>query len=463
MLDYLLAMSSLSPRHAELLAAADPAVLGARLRAAREAKGWRQAEVAGDSLSVGYVSRIERGQRRATPAVLVALGERLGIGIDDLVRDEQVEAAQELRLGLSYVELALESGQALEAESQVRDHLARARNLGNAELVRQARLLLARALEAGGDLESAIIELEDLLDGPMTPALVEIGIALCRCYRQVGDLALATGVGDRLGPRLAEAGLEGTDEAVRLVMTVAMAHIEQGNLSRAERMCRTAMERAEEMGSPAARAATYWNSSIVLFERGEVAGALALARRALALLGEGKDTRNLARLRLQLGRLQFELSPERPAEAIEYAQQGRDELAWSSASAAEIAQGDVLIAELLLKMGAADQAADLAEVAAEALTASPVGHAEAGLVQGAAQAAVGDVDGARRSLDLVARSLGRAEPGDRRAAQVWFELADVLESLGDHERAHEALRDAGLSSGLRRRTATPRTTVVRGG
>ena len=40
---------------------------------------------------------------------------------------------------------------------------------------------------------------------------------------------------------------------------------------------------------------------------------------------------------------------------------------------------------------------------------------------------------------------------DRGAAQLWFELADLLEDVGDVEAAREAYRSAAASTGLRSR------------
>ena len=65
-------------RDADLLKEIDPTQLGHRIRAARVAKGWTQTELAGDDISVGYVSRIESGQRRPNGAVLSDLAGRLG-------------------------------------------------------------------------------------------------------------------------------------------------------------------------------------------------------------------------------------------------------------------------------------------------------------------------------------------------------------------------------------------------
>ena len=41
---------------------------------------------------------------------------------------------------------------------------------------------------------------------------------------------------------------------------------------------------------------------------------------------------------------------------------------------------------------------------------------------------------------------------DRDAAQLWFELADLLEDVGDVEAARDAYRSAAAASGLRTRT-----------
>ncbi|MDN5746319.1 MAG: helix-turn-helix transcriptional regulator, partial [Nocardioidaceae bacterium] len=124
-------MSELSPHQADLLRAADPVVLGARLRAAREARGWTQTAVADGDISIGYLSRIERGERRPTLKVVATLTRRMGIEVQALLIDDRPRVEEEVRLGLDYAELSLESGQALEAESQSRAHLDRATEIGS--------------------------------------------------------------------------------------------------------------------------------------------------------------------------------------------------------------------------------------------------------------------------------------------------------------------------------------------
>lgn len=454
-------MSELPPRHAALLRAIDPVELGARLRAARESRGWTQTALADGDISIGYLSRIERGERRPTLKVVATLSRRMGIGIDELLVDERPRVEEEIRLGLDYAELALESGQALDAEHQARQHLARAVEANHAELAERGRFLLARSLEARGDLDEAIIELERLIEQASPLVAVRAGIALSRCYRRVGDVALAVEVGDRLQPRLREDGLAQTDEGVQLAMTVAMAHIEQGNLSRAARICREAVATAEQTTSATARSAAYWNSSIVYSERGELPVAIELAQRALALLGEGRDARNLARLRIELGRLQLNLDPPQVDLALQHLTKGRDELAWSSAATNEVAWGDMLLAQALLHDGQTSEAIDLARSAQAVLGADqPLSWAEATMVLGEGLARLGQVDEAAAAYGEAAAALAGMTEADRLAAQAWYDLADLWSDIGREDEAVQALRGAASASGLRRRSRAAQDTLA---
>jgi len=436
-------------RAAELLRTIDPVALGSRLRAARIARGWTQSDLAGENFSVGYVSRIENGTRRPRMSALVALADRLEITVEELLRGASEAEVNEIKLGLSYAELALENGEDLEAEHQARDYVARAEQASLTDLAQEGRFLVARALESMGQLDDAILELESLMESTGGLLAVRCGIALCRIYREVGDLGLAIEVGERLQPVLAENRLEQSDEAIQLAMTVALAYIERGDLSRAARFCTEAIRTAEQLASPAARSAAYWNASIVYSERGDTQAALALADRALGLLGEGQDTRNLARLRLELGRLQLNLDPPNLTEALDHIRRGATELKATSASQAEVVQGDVALARALLLSGQPEQAV---ETASAARSANPgeatLGLAEAIIVQGEALAQLGRADDARAAYAQAAELLSQLGT-DRWVAQAWCELGELNEALGDFEAARIAFRAAASASGLR--------------
>ncbi len=149
---------------------------------------------------------------------------------------------------------------------------------------------------------------------------------MTRCHRNLGDLTLAIEVGERIQATLPALGLDRTDEAVQLAMTVASGYIDRGDLSKAARLCTEVVRRAEEWASPAARSAAYWSASVALSERGQIQDAVALATRALALQGEGNDTRNLARLRLSLGRLELRMDQGAVPDALAHLSRARDEL-----------------------------------------------------------------------------------------------------------------------------------------
>ena len=290
-------------RHIDLLRECDPTELGRRLRAARLAKGMTQSAVVGRDMSVAYLSRMESGQRRPTAKLLVDLSRRLEVPVEQLLGDTVPRDIDEIRLTLDYAELSLESGEAHEALTHVGEALARLESAPAIPLTERARFLHARAQEALGHTDDAIDEFERLVDGGGVAGLMRVkaGIALSRIYRECGDLGRAIDTGEHILADLVESGLDGGDEAVQLAVTIAAAYFERGDSAHAVRICRAAIAKAEALGSPTARASAYWNASAMQARRGDIDTAAPLAERALALLSEGQDTRNLARLRGELG------------------------------------------------------------------------------------------------------------------------------------------------------------------
>ncbi|MGO1849167.1 helix-turn-helix domain-containing protein [Microbacterium sp.] len=89
------------------------AAIGARLRAARHARGWTLDELAGRAgMSVSTLSRLESGKRQASLELLLPLTRQLAIGIDDLIvaetRDPRVRRPVIHRDGLIIAPLAPE-------------------------------------------------------------------------------------------------------------------------------------------------------------------------------------------------------------------------------------------------------------------------------------------------------------------------------------------------------------------
>ena len=437
-------------RNADLLKEIDPVELRQRIRALRVAKVWTQTDLAGGDISVGYVSRIESGQRRPNAAVLEDLASRLGVPADHLLRGVSAREFDEIKLTLDFAELSLESGESIEAESQARAGLARALRTSQEELVLRARFLVARALEGQGNLDEAIIELEPLVAAKTGGVLrVKCAIALCRCFRESGDLNKAIEVGERVLDQLSGTLLDASDEAVQMAVTLAAAYYERGDAGQAVRTCRKAVTKAETLTSSTARASAYWNASIMEAEQGSVSDAVPLAERALALLSEGQDSRNLARLRTQLGMMQLRLDPPDVGEAQHHLEQAAQELAWSSAGSVDIARNDLALARAHFFDGDTEKACEMsAFVHLTVREQAPIIAADAKTLEGQAAAQEGRAEEAAvayREAVLILTGIG----ADRGAAQLWFELAGLLEDIGDFDTARAAYRSAAASSGLR--------------
>jgi transcriptional regulator with XRE-family HTH domain len=443
-------------RHADLLSQADRAALGRRLRSARQARGLTQGEVAADLMSVAYLSRIETGHRRPTAPALETLSERLGVSIETLLGIADQRVVDEIRLALDYAELSLESGQPADAEKHLEGALEQMRSAKVNDMRDRARLLRARALEATKNVDDAVIELESLIEDKRTDGLTRIkaGIALSRIYRESGDLGRAIECGERVMTRVEDAGLDSCDEAVQLAVTVAAAYFERGDTAHAVRLCRKAIARAETLGSSMARASAYWNASVMQANRGDVSAAVPLAERALALLSEGQDARNLARLRTEVGRLQLELDPPALDEARLNLQQAAEEMEWSSASPVDRSWTLLGLARVSFLAGDLDGSRELiAQVHSTADGHAPLAEAEALTLEGRTHAAEGRSDLAAQSYQAAVLRLS-AIGADQSAAQLWFDLADLLGGVGLADESLDAYRRAAVSAGLRARVST---------
>ena len=443
----------------------DPAELGRRVRSARVAKGLTQTALGGAEASAAYVSRIESGQRRPGPELLETFASRLEVTVESLLDPTERPDPDEVGLELNYAELALESAEIAEAEAQTRktlDRLSESSTGALGTLRDRAHYLHARALEARGDLEGAIAHLEQVrCSGVADLQWVAARLALSRCYRETGDLHRAVECGRPALDLLEGAGLSQSDEAIRLVVTVAAAYFERGDTSEARRLCQRAVDRAERAGSPIARASAYWNASMIESRQGSVTAAVTLAERALALLSEGNDARNLARLRSELGTMQLMSGDTELEEAERTLARAAQELRTTSAGPVDVATNQLVRCKALLLREEHDEVlAQAAEVLRTVGEVAPIVAAGAHVVSGRALAAQGDLAGAHAAYAAAVRTLS-AIGADRTAGELWFELGALWESVGDVEASRDAYRSAAASTGLRVRTrATLPTTQV---
>ncbi|MEZ5095683.1 MAG: helix-turn-helix transcriptional regulator [Nocardioides sp.] len=420
--------------------------LGRRIRQARLAKDWTQGELAGTEFSVGYISRIESGERCPSHRTLTRLAARLGVTVEylntgadrdmRLARHSDVDQA-ELMLAGGDVQAAMAAAAALVDSCALKPF---------PDLERRARLVHALAYEATGDIHAAIMALEDL-DEAFTDwePDAEIGIALTRCYREVGEPAKAIVAGTRVLSALKSRGLDGATEAIRLSVTIAGAHADQGDLGQAIRIARRAIGAAEAVESPRALASAYWNASVYESEAGRLDRAVKLSTRALAILESGESTRTVARLRQQVALFMIVHSEGDLAEARGQLELASRELRWSSANPIDAAHNSYVWGRLHLREGSPEAALDCAtRISPEVQNLDPLMATEMRVLEVMALVAAGRPY-AEAFADAVA--LLTLMGTERGTAQLWFNLGETASSVGDVERTVSAYRSAAMGLG----------------
>jgi transcriptional regulator with XRE-family HTH domain len=399
---------------------------GKRIRELRVSLGLTQSVLAGDDVTIGYISRIEAGQRRPDARLVDLFAERLSSTAEYLVTGVPSQLVDEVRLALHYVELALETGEAVDAQSYLASISERLDDPRLPDHWRyEAGYLRGRLAEALGDYATAIKEVEAIAFlEPLHPRSPTALIALSRCLRENGQLVRATETAARGLDALKAQGLSGSDEAIQLSVTMAAAYFERGD-------------------TPA-----YWNASTFQSQGGNLDAAIVLASRALALFSEQRDARNLARLRVQLGRMLSRQVPTDTREAIKMLKRGRRELLATSASPADIARCDATLARAFVLDGQYDEARNLANSVLETTAdISVTSMAGAHCVLGQADAAADDRVSAKRHY-RAAVGLLTGIGADRQAAETWMELGGLFEVVGDFAGASNAYRSAAAATGL---------------
>ena len=425
------------------------AEFGQRMRSRRLDLGKSQTELAGDRLSASYVSLLESGKRMPTPEVIAALAVALDCTPEYLQHGDDPKLQERFHLGVRYAELALRNGEASDALSQLEvllDDVTHA----PADLVRSARRQRARALEAVGRLVDAIDELEDLDAGvdSRVEEHMSLTIDLVRCYQEAGDVAHALDLGAAALHSVATLGLAGTDLHAELVSTVIGAYYVRGDLVTAGRLAESALRDVDDRGTPRARAAVYWNASLVAEAADDTSAAVMLAERALALYSEGDDERSLARLRVAYGWLLLRTSPPQPQQARDVLLTAHPSLI-AVASATDVAYCETELARAELMLGRPESALTHAARAEGRLSdEARLESAYVRLVRGAALLHLDRRDEAVAEYRQAASTLAALDV-KRLAAGAWRELADAFTRLDLFQDAALAYQQALSEVGVR--------------
>lgn len=426
--------------------------LGHRIRATRIRRGLSQAQLALPELSDSYVSLIESGKRVPTPDVVRLLARKLGCSASYLSSGIDEDAQDRMRMTLEYAEIALRNGEAAEARDRLTELLADP-GLGSLpEYARRARRGHALALEATGDLEAALRELA-ALTAVLSPDYdteewIRLNIAMSRCHREKGDPGRSVAVAEGAFARVTAGPGPWSDETIKLGATLVGAYVERGDLVSGGQLAERLIAHSDEAGGAGARMAAYWEAAIVARYQADFAKAVAYGERALALLGEAADLRNLSRLRGEYGTLMLLAHPDEAERARDELQRATREMTATAAGGIDIARCLTELARAELAVGQPRRAADRAAEALDILGPEPrAAMAGALIVLGEARIRLGRAQDAVEALSRAMACLRQMEPS-REVAENWFNLAELLSETGDEEHRTEAYRHALTCAGL---------------
>jgi tetratricopeptide (TPR) repeat protein len=408
----------------------DAAAAGRRLRGARERARLSQRRLAFPGCSPSYISRIEAGERIASPLILRKLAERLGVTERFLATGDLVTP---LTL-LEDAEMALRLDDTVEAARLFETALKDAR--GDGERAR-AYEGLGQVAFRSGDPALAVELFEKTLalvgnDVAARPALAD---SLARAYAALGELARAIAILERS----LEASADDPVQYVRFAVLLGAALTDSGSFADAERVLAAALLRGKDVSDPYTRARLYWSEARLRGEQGQKEQATKYLLRTIEILRTTEDTYALAHALQSLAHAYLDL--DRPRQALELLCEG-EEFILDSGTPLEIAQYRIEEARALAGLGDMDEAATLAIDAGNALQGThPVDAGRTYALLGEIFLELGEDFRAREVLELAIDQLERQAP-NRYLVQAYKQLASLLRARGDKDAALDVLERA---------------------
>ena len=259
--------------------------LGARIRHLRRKRAMTQRDLSFDGCSYSYLARIEAGDRRPSPRVLIEIARRLGVTPEELtgeVSSEQRSRSLEVLDAMMMIRLE----QYEEAEELLRGVMREAEVDADVERISECYEGLALIAARRGQDNHALTLLEKALDvgEPPHPAQrPDLYIELARLYISAGDSARAIALVNDCAERLRQQPGRDIAKLVRYTLLLSRAYTDAGDYGSAGAVLAEALrDGAEEIDLPS-RARAYYSLSRLYASTGQIGQAIAYADRALAI------------------------------------------------------------------------------------------------------------------------------------------------------------------------------------
>lgn len=404
--------------------------VGRRIRALREAQGLRQADISFEGCSIGYISRIESGERIPSLQLLREIGKRLGVSADYLATgaDSAADPDEEALTEATLLHRLGERADARAGYERLRDSAHRR--------VRAEAILGLAELALDDGLVSRAVE---LLDERL--AIVgehDLDVRAVECYAHAhacdGDLAGALAV---VAPALARA----TDhlDRFRLLVLHVNVLIDLNQLDEAERATADLLEQAAAAKDPIALARSLWSQSRLQSARGNQDLAARYAAQALAAITATEHEEYAARAHQLLAYI--EIQRGNPVRALELLDEALP-LIRRTGDATRLALFQLDRARALSDIGESDQARMLAtDLALRLEGLSPVDTARTLSILADILAASGDTARALVTYEAAVDSLG-SHASEAMLSDIYRRWTNLLAEDGQTERALEIAQRA---------------------
>jgi tetratricopeptide (TPR) repeat protein/DNA-binding XRE family transcriptional regulator len=387
--------------------------LGARVRHLRRKRGMTQRDLSFPGCTYSYLARIEAGDRRPSPRVLMEIARRLDVTTEELAGEVPTEQRGR-SLELLDASMMVRQGRIAEAEELLRGVLREAEVSGDAQRIGEANEGLAAVAARRGDHRGAMRLLEHARDAGPAPdpgERVELYERLFESYRRAGDLARAIALAEDCLDRLRRSPMVDGAKVVRYAVLLSRAYTQAGEQARAAAVLDQALEDGGGLVDIASRAAAEYelsqrhaaagaidtavrhaDRSLLLFELDDDGAALGQAHLVFAqrLLDSG-DVRAGVHLRAARGLLRADADASAPgrllveearhallegdtAEAARCAHEAV--VALGSASGPSLGEAHLVLARVQDELGEIERADAAYAAAVDAMRASDVDPAE---------------------------------------------------------------------------------------